>query len=801
MTANLHQEQINLESGAVKAGIERYRKLLREHKPLPPDFALLKRCIPPLQGAIEEYRESRRRGQYRHIKKELLKLSSIEIAYLTISTVIFSQHLLNAPVQTIAQLVGKAIMDQINFKMYEKTHPEYLHAVIEGCKSQHARHRRNVILATKKKMGVPSLNWGQRMRFDVGYKLITLLIESTGIIYLEDGFTDNRNQAKMVRWDETTRDWLDEAHKRCEALKPQHLPMIVPPVPWEGMTGGGYITLQQNIIREGLTQDHSMRKCPGPIVLKALNAVQNTAWRINTNILPVIEELMSRQSNRLGVLASTESIEFPLQPFPCDKQAADAWIKENKEEFIAWKQAMTRAYDKKAGELGKERAQHQILGIARQFSKYKEIYFPWNLDFRGRMYPIPSMLHPQGEDLAKGLLEFAKPVRLGQSGVKWLAIHGANTFGEDKISLQKRIQWVKDHEALILDSAEQPLGGELFWTDADKPFQFLAFCFEWKNYVDQGENYKSHLPVNVDGSCNGLQHYSALLKDEIGGKAVNLIQTGETRNDIYNIVAEKTAALVHQDALNGNDIAILWDGLITRKTVKRAVMTTPYGVTNRGISEQIWDDTLKGSTLEELINLKYKATSYLGEKIRESIGNTVLSSQIGMTWFKDCVRVFNQANKPIQWVTPSGMPVLQHKLKTQTKRIKTMTGEALVYLSLKSATPKLNPMKQLYGIAPNVIHSLDAAHMSLTIVEALKQGIKSFAMIHDSFGCPAGQMEKLYHILREEFVKMYSQDILQNLKEQWRAQLPENLKDALPELPEYGTLRIQEVLKSEYFFA
>jgi hypothetical protein len=39
----------------------------------------------------------------------------------------------------------------------------------------------------------------------------------------------------------------------------------------------------------------------------------------------------------------------------------------------------------------------------------------------------------------------------------------------------------------------------------------------------QPEEYPSSLPVHMDGSCNGLQHYAALGRDEAGGRAVNLL--------------------------------------------------------------------------------------------------------------------------------------------------------------------------------------------------------------------------------------------------------------------------------------
>ena len=76
------------------------------------------------------------------------------------------------------------------------------------------------------------------------------------------------------------------------------------------------------------------------------------------------------------------------------------------------------------------------------------------------------------------------------------------------------------------------------WEDADNPFQFLAFCDEWKRYNETGDGFISHIPVNVDGSCNGLQIYSLLLKDKVAGKLVNCLPS-EIPQDIYQLVANE----------------------------------------------------------------------------------------------------------------------------------------------------------------------------------------------------------------------------------------------------------------------
>ena len=152
--------------------------------------------------------------------------------------------------------------------------------------------------------------------------------------------------------------------------------------------------------------------------------------------------------------------------------------------------------------------------------KFKDdvIYFPWNLDFRGRAYPIPPNLSHLGSDLCRGLLYFdcAKP--LGVTGFFWLKVHLANLYGNNKISLPEREAWVHENMENVIDCVKNPLYGSLWWSKADEPFHALAACIEIVKAIESGDptTYHSRLAVHQDGSCNGLQHYAALGRDALG---------------------------------------------------------------------------------------------------------------------------------------------------------------------------------------------------------------------------------------------------------------------------------------------
>jgi DNA-directed RNA polymerase len=207
------------------------------------------------------------------------------------------------------------------------------------------------------------------------------------------------------------------------------------------------------------------------------------------------------------------------------------------------------------------------------------------------------------------MLTFADPKPLGKRGLYWLKVHLANFAGKDKMSFDARAKYVDDNFENVRASVNDPFAEGAWWMTLDDPFQGLATCYEVIRAVDSGnpESYLCPLPVHMDGSCNGLQHYAALGLDTVGGKAVNLLE-GDGPQDVYigvmheviRRVAEEAAHELDFDTSNSdalsrkqkknqknNQAAKLVNGLIDRGVVKRTVMTSVYGVTYVGARQQI----------------------------------------------------------------------------------------------------------------------------------------------------------------------------------------------------------------------
>jgi DNA-directed RNA polymerase len=164
------------------------------------------------------------------------------------------------------------------------------------------------------------------------------------------------------------------------------------------------------------------------------------------------------------------------------------------------------------------------------------------------------LLSFQSDDLGAALLTFpqSEGKRLGAEGLSWLRQHGPNLFGHgvDKMSLSARESWglfiaegADDDEFNVHKVADNPIGND-FWKQTDKPWQFLAWCFEYSaalRHPEGPENFVSTLPVAIDGSCNGLQHLSAVMRDEVGGPLVNIrtAEDFEDPEDVYEAIANK----------------------------------------------------------------------------------------------------------------------------------------------------------------------------------------------------------------------------------------------------------------------
>ncbi|XP_071147000.1 DNA-directed RNA polymerase, mitochondrial-like [Mytilus edulis] len=581
------------------------------------------------------------------------------------------------------------------------------------------------------------------------------------------------------------------------------LPMLVPPIPWHLPDRGGYLLNQPKTVR---MVDRSMfnnfsviesvpsHKLNG--VFDALNILDMCPWIINKPMLEVVIDLFNKKGDK--------NLDIPRPPSECPappKISPDMTPAQKNEIKI------------KRGHLKQQKSEMNSLWCSALYklsiaNQYKDdiFWFPHNLDFRGRTYPCPPHFNHLGDDVTRSILCFAKGKPLGKKGLDWLKIHLINLTGLKKRSSNKeRLAYADELLHEILDSADNPMDGNRWWQASDEPWQTLAACKEIANAVRSSdiEKYICHFPVHQDGSCNGLQHYAALGRDKAGAESVNLFPF-EAPKDVYSDVAELVEKVRLTDAANGDEIAQVLEGFVRRKVIKQTVMTTVYGVTRYGARYQILRQLKDIPEFPE--KHQWKASHYLTEATFSCLQRMFTSTKMIQDWFTECADMISKTcNKPVEWVTPLDLPVLQPYFKQKTVNLKGITK-----LSAEFDRPdKPNSQKQKNGFPPNYIHSLDSVHMMLTALYCWRAGI-TYVSVHDCYWTHPCDVDIMNKICREQFIALHSQPILEDLSKfmlERFGDIPKDitlralLKECLSRVPTKGTFDLNSVQNSTYFFS
>ena len=819
------ERQIELEKEMTQCSIDNYRRELEKAKQngqfgcTTVATKLISRILDGYSSSISKYLDDYSKGKA--VRSTMAadvmnRLNDVDtVAYLT-TKIILNSMWSKIPTTAMYKAIGQGIEDEYKMREFRKENSHYYDSIQNDLNKRGAKANRKKNITTgvfNHRLDFHLDRWTVTEKFQTGLVLTRLFVESTGLAEFEDVFKKNKHFKFLVPTQELV-DWTDSMSEKLELMQPLFLPMVCPPKEWTSVLEGGYISpyLKKNKLIKNNSKDYlkQLETAKMPIVYEAINHLQATAWQVNKRVLDVVLKLWE-EGRAVAELPDRE--DEPLIPYPYpEKTKEDAKTPEEIEVIKKWKRDTYEIHKRNVQKRSVRILVSQILRIANQFKDYEKIYFPHQMDFRGRLYPIPVLLQPQGTDLSKGLLHFAEGKKVDEKSIRWLQIHGANMYGYDKENYDARIKWTQDRVNEIKSYAQNPLQNR-GWTEADKPFQFLAFCFEYCDYLNNPTDFRTHIPVQLDGTCNGLQHYSALLRDLKGGTAVNLVN-GSKPSDIYAKVAERLEEKLNEVLSTGSmdsDNARAWLNLgINRKLTKRPVMVLPYGGTMLSCREYIgeyltdnyspnfiWKHFGVGMTPTDCV---FKVSTWLSKYLWESIQETLKAATVGMDYLRKLARIVSKENKGegIEWFTPAGLLVRQAYAARKKKMIRTELYGSIIKCTVNIDQDELDIQRQLNGICPNFIHSLDAACLMLYLIKCKQAGINSFMTVHDCYGTYASDTDTSAKLLREAFVEIYKQPILENFTEDLTQNI--NSEIELPELPPKGELDIEEVLRSEYFF-
>lgn len=849
-----YDHQLLTEHQALNEGRERY---LRQQKRLEEDQSygsrsdvskIIKGCIPLVSQVLKETLSSSSKDTKRYNTESLSYLSLLDTDLLALIGLqsVFTAISKEQTITATCVASGRMVENEIWALGLEKMDKKLLRRLIKRSMETHGNvaYRRKAIRSTALKEGYKVEPWDSDLRVRVGSPVISAVLEACPEVFEIVDHYAKHETTKYITLTEEASEYIASLTEAEQWMHPKYKPMLVPPRRWQSFWTGCYLSeeLSRNVplvrvmnkehrdlIREAIT-DGTMQPC-----LLALNAIQETAWRINRRMLEIVKWAYDK-----GVVLDS----FP-QRFNLEKPTRpDNWDDLDDKQKKAWRIKVSQVAKRNRGLDGERVVFVQDMAVAEELVDREAFWTPCSLDFRGRVYAIPHF-NNQRSDYVKALFEFADGLPVGPDGAEWLAIHVANCgdFGKvSKRSFDERVQWTRDNEEMIRNIANDPEGTFDIWSKADKPFLFVAAVLDYVGYLEQGDDYVSHLPIALDGSNSGLQHYSAALRSN-EGSLVNLVPT-DAPSDVYQVVCDKTIDILLKQAERGDAVSqMILDNGVTRSLVKRNVMTFAYSSELYGFAEQQRDDLMAPLALKVLegkldrhpygvmkVNEKtgaeeydegFKASMVLAKAVWAAVTSVVKDASEGMKFFQKCAGALAHERKGLMWVTPVGLPVLHKYTEYEMRKVRLFlfdksvpihkaTSEDFVKENgvLKSirAMVRTKPSKHIIkekaksAVAPNTIHSLDSAHLMMTVNASVQKGIISFSLIHDSFGTHAANTTEFFYLIREQFVHMYQNYCpFEEIEYFTRRDISDQSK--VPPLPTKGDLDLNGVINSLYAFA
>ena len=539
------------------------------------------------------------------------------------------------------------------------------------------------------------------------------------------------------------------------------LPMTVPPTAWSYETYGGY---KANAV---LQRDKLVRRRDSEVVtvpqaaLNTLNKLQSVGYVVNDFILSNIDAIKAKM---------TETANGKDQP--------------TIGKFVPALPGLKRYQSRKTVRT------ETVVACAEKFSG-TVFYSPYSFDYRGRMYPLTSVLQPQGTDFEKALLKFADAKPLTTDGIEWLKIQLANCAGYDKKSYAERVQYVDDNIDLITAVATDPVGNIDMWQYASEPWQFLAACEEYYACCIANTRTESNLLVAIDATCSGIQILAGITKDANAAALVN-VTPSDAPQDAYAAVAEAAKKLLK------GQVPAKYIKLLNRKIAKKLVMTVPYNAqanTNYSqVSEALAEAAADAKKKGEAYPLPPKEVQkQLAAGLIEAMKVVMPGPVAFRNWLNKAA--FSKAKtmngECLNWLSPSGFEVKQNKNKLDTISIKPQFAEKRVEIKLAIGfTDEPNVSGHKSATMPNMIHSCDAAILHL----AFASFTESLALIHDSAIGHANDINAIQRSLRNTYTTVFGGEAVGTML----AELKQFAAEPMPAVA--NTFDPAEVKQSLYFF-
>lgn len=807
LDGSIYGDELDLEAEYVTQGAIRYDEKRREAERrgrgglLTPAVRLYQRWTEKLAKAVHAECKSLMAGKMRREAKlygpKLLSVHPEKSAAITFQTLfnnLLSENL-ECKAASLSYIVGRNVNSQEAISYIRKDKQAYK----ELTHTDRKQLTPEAIMRTYRKY-FDDQAWSRKECACVGAWLINAAsqaatIDDEQMITIRNVRQPSMKNIKTIFLSPIALDTIESMNEYLRSNFPRYGPMIIPPVDWTSNTSGGYYSIPRLLVKT--RESDSREVVSGALdgngckyIKRGVNVLQQRGWRVNRRIYDIARELWDSGGNIAGL---PNLYKFPLPPKPPKHQAED---------YDAWRKEAIEVYRRNGEEVAKRFMASMKLRVAERFLDAEHLWFVHQLDWRGRAYASSLFLSHQSEDLSRGLLVFDTMDKRDDRSEWWMKVHLANCCGVDKCSFEDRVKWVDMSADYISGWAADPLQNT-GWMEVDKPFQALAAAIELRDAKEFS------VPVQMDGSCNALQHYAALGRCRDEAVITNLVP-GKAPRDAYTEILTVVIDIFYSDELDQmcerrqkkkghftEDGEPLYSSAamraemgphLDRKLIKQPLMTTLYGVTLHGATKQI------ANQLDDRHYDKwnmFRHASILGDITRKGMSLRFPNATAIQDWLKECGKIISHSGRCVSWLNPLGLPCEQPYWRETYEQYSTVIG-GMKYITGHSSKPKF--AKNSQALAPNFIHSVDSSHMLATAQWMADKGV-TIAEVHDSFWTGAGSVDLLRKVSRDAFVSIHEQPLLDRLVDGWRKMYRDI---ELPDHPEVGEWDIHEMTENSY---
>lgn len=749
---------------------------------------MLSETVPYIEEQLILWKEKARyrAGTY-HSALPLLDKLNPTLTSLLISRAVLDTISVPQSMTSLALKIGSSIDQEIMLIEMEKNDPYLFEALSNARWAGRGNNKQKKYFHKayqKVHKGMVSVT-SKDLKVQAGVIGLNLFIKATGLVEIQKSYVPSKGRNKnVVAPTASMIQWLEQAHDHLADMSPFYLPMVEKPLEWESTIVGGYLTRPLNLFKTG---DYDVTPESAPMLYKAVNRVQETEWEVNEDMLSILYHFWENKIS-FGNLPSRE-----LLPMP-DASKVDFNDVEQKR-IYSYQKAECIAKNNQLKTLKLNTL--KTLKLADKF-KGQAFYFPQQLDFRGRMYTVPSLLNNQSNDLSRSLLRFHKgKVIKSKEGWDAYVLSGMNHYDIlNENTIEGKMSYYEDNKSFLVTVGRDPLSNMSYWSEAKEPLQFLSWLIEHAKIVDD-PNYPSKHVCAIDGSNHGCQVWAMILKDEQTASHTNCNGSSE-HSDLYKLVAEK---LIEELKMSDDYLAKSWLSIgITRETCKKAVMIIPYSATISGVTQTIKShlDKLKASGYKFPWRGDMEASRYLALKLMEIIPNVIPAVMQGLDFLKELAHIGAKHGEALSWELPTGLKPINKYMNTKYRKIKTRLDGKYSVSYLKEPTQTISTRTQKRTLPANFTHSYDACLLMHTVANVDKQ-VNSFSMIHDSYGTHAEDLPKISLQVRKSAEEIFSpKNILTKVRDSLIKAI--GSEEGIPLAPPQGELDLKKLKSSTYFF-